>query len=176
MAMDVSAFYAGGWSLLPEYVIGFGAAAVLVFDAFKKQSGGRAPAYMALGILGLALLLTIFLGGGESVSLFSGMVVIDPFAQFFRVLFIAAGILGVIIAIGSDEIGERSTGEYFSMFLGLVLGMMFMAEASDLIMLYIAIEIVSLMSYVLAGFRRHDRKSAAAALEYVLYGGRSGGR
>lgn len=173
--MDVSSYYAGGLALLPEYVVGFGAAALLLFDAFRKQSGGRAPAYFALGVLGLALLFTIFLGGGESVSLFSGMVVVDPFTQFFRVLFIIAGVLGVLIAIDSDEIGERATGEYFSMFLGMVLGMMLMAEASDLIMLYIAIELVSLMSYVLAGFRRHDRKSAEAALKYVIYGGAASG-
>lgn len=174
-AIDVSSFYAGGWSLLPEYIVGVGAAALLLFDAFRKTSGGRAPAYFALAVLGLALLTSLFFGGGESVSLFSGMVVIDPFAQFFRVFFIAAGILGVMIAIGSDEIGERNTGEYFSMFLGLVLGMMLMASASDLIMLYIAVEIVSLMSYVLAGFRRHDRKSAEAALKYVIYGGAASG-
>src|SRR5919108_4726077 len=61
------------------------------------------------------------------------------------------------------------------MFLGLVLGMMLMAEASDIVMLYIAVELVSLMSYVLAGFRRRDRKSAEAALKYVIYGGAASG-
>jgi NADH-quinone oxidoreductase subunit N len=173
--MDVSSYYAGGLALLPEYVVGFGAAALLLYDAFRKQSGGRGPAYFALAVLGLSLICTIFMGGGESVSLFSGMVVVDPFTQFFRVFFIIAGVLGVLIAVDSDEIGERNTGEYFSMFLAMVLGMMLMAEASDLIMLYIAIELVSLMSYVLAGFRRRDRKSAEAALKYVIYGGAASG-
>ncbi len=161
--------------MLPEYIVGTGAALLLLLDAFAKHgSGGRRPAYLALGILVLTLLASI-VSSSESVTLYSGMVVIDPFAQFFRILFCVAGMLGVLVALHSDEIGDRNTGEYYSMFLGLVLGMMLMAEASDIVMVYLSLELVSLMSYVLAGFRRHDRKSAEAALKYVIYGGAASG-
>ncbi|MCK6548466.1 NADH-quinone oxidoreductase subunit N [Myxococcota bacterium] len=174
-ALDVARYYAGAWALLPEYVVAFGAVVLLLVDAFAKNgSGGRRPAYIALGVLGLSLVATLATGG-TSATLFSGMVVVDPFSQFWRVLFLLAGGLGVLLALHSDELGEKNTGEYYSMFLGLVLGMMLLAASSDLVMLYIALELVSLMSYVLVGFRRHDRRSAEAALKYVIYGGAASG-
>lgn len=173
--LDVARYYAGAWGLLPEFVVGTGAAALLLLDAFGKgKSGGKRPAYLALSVLGLAFFLTIA-GTSGHATLFSGMVVLDPFSVFFRILFLVAGVLGVVIALESDEVGEHNTGEYYAMYLGLVLGMMLMAEASDIVMIYLSLELVSLMSYVLAGFRRRDRKSAEAALKYVIYGGAASG-
>jgi NADH-quinone oxidoreductase subunit N len=171
--LDVARYYAGGWVLLPEYLIVVGAAFVLVADAFRP-SGARRTAQLTIGFLILALLASVT-AGSESKTLFSGMVVIDPFARFFRVLFCIAGLLGVFLSMESDEVGERNSGEYYAMYLGLVLGMMLLAESSDIIMIYLSLELVSLMSYVLAGFRRHDRKSAEAALKYVIYGGAASG-
>jgi NADH-quinone oxidoreductase subunit N len=172
--LDVARYYAHGWTMLPEYIVGAGAAVLLLADAFKKRPAGQRSAEIALAVLGLALVAALLMGG-ESLTLYSGMAVIDPYARFFRVLFCIAGILGVILTMQSDELSTRSTGEYYSMFLGLVLGMMLMAEASDIVMVYLSLELVSLMSYVLAGFRRHDRKSAEAALKYVIYGGAASG-
>jgi NADH-quinone oxidoreductase subunit N len=173
--LDVARYYAGGWTLLPEYIVGVGAAIVLVLDAFRKGPAGQRSAQISLLVLGLAFIAALGLGGGEGVSLYSGMVVLDPYARFFRILFLVAGLLGVILTMQSDEVSTKLTGEYYSMFLGLVLGMMLMAEASDIVMVYLSLELVSLMSYVLAGFRRHDRKSAEAALKYVIYGGAASG-
>jgi NADH-quinone oxidoreductase subunit N len=174
-ALDVARYYAGGWALLPEYLIGVGAATVLVVDAFRTgPGGGRRTAQLAMAFLALALIASIT-AAGESRTLFSGMVVIDPFARFFRVLFTVAGLLGVVLSMQSDEVSEKNAGEYYSMLLGLVMGMMLLAESSDIIMIYLSLELVSLMSYVLAGFRRHDRKSAEAALKYVIYGGAASG-
>src|SRR5262249_37179307 len=137
--LDVARYYAGGWTLLPEYIVGLGAAAVLVLDAFKK---GPRPAHIALVVLAAAVIASLFVGGGESVSLYSGMVVVDPFARFFRILFLFAGILGVVLTMQSDEVSSKLSGEYYSLFLGLVIGMMLMAEASDIVMVYLSLELV----------------------------------
>jgi len=172
---DVTAYYSGMSALAPEIFLALGMVALLLWEAFAKGNGvGRKAGYATMGLLATALLIS-FVSPSEKQTLFSGMIVIDPFFQFFRVLSLVAGILGAAIAIGSSEIESQRAGEYFSLFIALIIGMIFMACASDLLMLYLAIELVSLMSYVLAGFRPKNRKSAEAALKYVIYGGAASG-
>ncbi|MEQ9504599.1 MAG: NADH-quinone oxidoreductase subunit N [Deltaproteobacteria bacterium] len=173
--LDVTRYYAGASLMLPELLLGFGAAILLVFEAFAKPvKTVRRPAAFAAALLVGALVLSL-LGAGERATVFSGMVVLDPFVDFFRVFSCLAGLLGILVSLKSDEIEVATSGEYYSMFVALVLGMILMASASDLAMMFIAVELVSLMSYVLAGFRKHDRKGAEAALKYVIYGGAASG-
>jgi NADH-quinone oxidoreductase subunit N len=172
---SVTAYYTGMSAIAPEIFLGLGMVALLLWEAFAKENGlGRKAGYATMGLFATALLISVALPS-EKQTLFSGMIVIDPFFQFFRVLALVAGILGAAIAIGSSEIEDARTGEYFALFIALVIGMIFMACASDLLMMYMAIELVSLMSYVLAGFRPRHRKSAEAALKYVIYGGAASG-
>ncbi len=172
--MDVSQYYTGASLLLPELLLGFGAAFLLLIEAFYPSADGRRPAYIAGGILVGALGLA-FLVSGRSETLFSGMVVVDPFVDFFRVFSLVAGILGILISLNSNEIGAQNNGEYYTLFLSLVMGMNLMAMAQDLVMIFLALELVSLMSYVLVGFRRHNARSSEAALKYVIYGGAASG-
>jgi NADH-quinone oxidoreductase subunit N len=175
MTPAVDVYYQGMSALLPEMIIGAGAVVLLLAEAFAGEKGlGRRAGLGAIGILVLALLSSLLVSH-EPRTLFMGMVVIDPFAHYFRILSIVAGVLGVAIALRSSEIEERRSGEYYAMFLSLIVGMILMAAASDILMIYIAIELVSLMSYVLAGFRPRDRKSSEAALKYVIYGGAASG-
>jgi NADH-quinone oxidoreductase subunit N len=171
---DVSQYYAGAYLLLPEFLLGIGSALLLLIEAFFPTTDNRRPAYIAGGILIGALGLA-FLVSGKQQTLFSGMVVVDPFLDFFRFFSLIAGLLGILIALNSDEVGTRNTGEYYTMFLALVMGMNFMAMSQDLVMIFLSIELVSLMSYVLVGFRRHDRKGSEASLKYVIYGGAASG-
>lgn len=174
--VEVSRYYAGAWRMMPETILALGSAVLLLLGAFRRgarqRSGGTGA--ISLGFIAAALVASI-LCGGQHATLFSGMVVLDPFVDFFRILFCAAGALGIFVAMRSSEIDEHNAPEYYSMFLALVFGMMLMASASDLVMIYLSVELVSLMSYVLAGFRRRDRKSAEAALKYVIYGGAASG-
>src|SRR5688572_26410749 len=124
--MDVSQYYAGAWLLMPEFLLGIGAAVVLLMEAFFPSLDGKRPAYMALGFLVAALGLAILVAGNQQ-TLFSGMVVVDPFVDFFRIFSIVAGILGILIALDSKEIGPHNTGEYYTLFLALVMGMSLMA-------------------------------------------------
>ncbi len=174
-ALDVARHYQGVGSLLPEIVLGAGATFLLLFETFAKPSpGGRRAGLIAAGVLALALVASVLVAG-ERATAFSGMVVVDPFVDFFRVLSCIAGLLGVALALRSDEIDAALRPEYYCLFLALVLGMILMASASDLLMAFIAVELMSLMSYVLAGLRRHDRRASEAALKYVVYGGAASG-
>ncbi|NTV46692.1 MAG: NADH-quinone oxidoreductase subunit N, partial [Chlorobiales bacterium] len=111
-------------------------------------------------------------------QIFLGMYVVDPFAIFFKYLFIASGIFAILISIDSDEVNEpqtRSLGEYYSLIVGMVLGMILMASSTDLIMMFLSLEMVSLTSYVLAGYLKGQVRSSEAALKYIIYGATSSG-
>src|SRR5262249_9070588 len=77
----------------------------------------------------------------------------------------------VWMSLGSNEVKGPNQGEYYGILLGSTLGMFFMASAVNLLMAYLALEFVSLTSYVLTGYQRHNRRSGEAALNYLTYGG-----
>ncbi|MGD0836653.1 MAG: NADH-quinone oxidoreductase subunit N [Polyangia bacterium] len=111
----------------------------------------------------------------EHTALFGGMIVSDPFAIFFKWLFLAAGAATVLIAARATEFGPLRIGVFYPLLLVVVLGMFLMASSFDLLMLYLAVEMVSLPSYVIAGYKPGDRRAAEAALKYVIYGGVASG-
>lgn len=128
----------------------------------------------ALAFLGLTGVMLALQPEG-SRALFNGMIASDPFACFFKWLFLGAAGLTVLIAARSTEFGRNEIGVFYPLLLSIVLGMFLMASAADLLMMYLAVELVSLVSYAVAGYRRGDRKAAEAALKYVIYGGVASG-
>ena len=112
-------------------------------------------------------------GGGA--WLFSRMLVYDSFAIFFRALIILAALVAVWMSIGSEEVRKCEQGEYYAILLASTLGMLLMAESTNLLMAYLALEFVSLTSYVLTGILKHNRRSQEAALKYLIYGGVASG-
>ena len=125
---------------------------------------------MALIAAALTLVLVIA-GGSGNTRLFNGMIVFDAFAFFFRLLIILATVVAVWMSIGSEEVKRVDQGEYYSVLLAGSLGMFLMAEANNLLMAYLSLELVSLTSYILTGFLKHNRRSQEAALKYLIYGG-----
>jgi NADH-quinone oxidoreductase subunit N len=108
--------------------------------------------------------------------LFGRMLVLDDFSVFFKVLLGLALLAAVWMSLGSREVrGRPNEGEYFALLLASGLGMFLMAAAANLLMAYLALEFVSLTSYVLTGFLRHNRRSGEAALKYLIYGGVASG-
>jgi NADH-quinone oxidoreductase subunit N len=123
-----------------------------------------------------AALLLIGLGHGfEPGWLFNRMLVSDSFALFFRALIALATVVAVWMSIGSEEVRSSDQGEYYAILLSSALGMFLMAEAANLLMAYLSLEFVSLTSYILTGYLRHNRRSQEAALKYLIYGGVASG-
>ena len=120
----------------------------------------------------MAAAVIAVLAGDESVGgyLF-GSVMQDGVTVFFRVFFCGA----TAISLGLLMFNFRDDGEPFLLMLSSVLGMFLLAGANDLVTLFVALELVSIPSYVLAGYKRHDVRSAEASLKYVLYGAMSSG-
>ena len=113
-----------------------------------------------------------------SHMIFGQMVVVDSYAHFFRFVFLLITLITGIISWSSREIMGRdreNQGEYYSFLAVVCFGMMIMAEANDLLTLALSIELVSLTSYILAGFARFSLRSSEASLKYVLWGAVSSG-
>ncbi|MCX7045795.1 MAG: NADH-quinone oxidoreductase subunit N, partial [Candidatus Sumerlaeota bacterium] len=109
--------------------------------------------------------------GGETAPVFRGLLVLDGMARFFRLFFLSAGLTAVVFSLRSRALTSLRMGEFHVSLLTATMGMSLLAASSDWMMFYIALETVSLPSYVLAGYLRSERRSVEASLKYALYGG-----
>ena len=113
-------------------------------------------------------------GWGEG-WLYSRMVIVDDFAVFFKLIFCLAAFVTIWMSLGSHEVQDADEGEYYGLVLASTVGLFYMASAANLLMAYLALELVSLTSYVLTGYLRRNRRSGEAALKYLIYGGVASG-
>ncbi|HZV12017.1 MAG TPA: NADH-quinone oxidoreductase subunit N [Candidatus Kapabacteria bacterium] len=107
-----------------------------------------------------------------------GMYMVDSFAVFFKLLLALAGVVIVLFSMNSRELAEESKthiGEYYALLVAMMVGMFLMTSVSDILMMYIALELVSISSYILAGFLKNVYRSGEAALKYVIFGAAASG-
>jgi NADH-quinone oxidoreductase subunit N len=164
-----------GW-FRPELALTIGSMAILVLDLVVRRRANRVPILTWATLVALAVSAALLAGQrADATSLFNGMIASDSFANFFKWIFLAAAALTVVITSLGRELAPERIGEFFGLLLAITLGMFLMASATNLLMIYMAIELVSMVSYVLAGYRKADRKAHEAALKYVIYGGVASG-
>ncbi|HET9554582.1 MAG TPA: NADH-quinone oxidoreductase subunit N [Anaeromyxobacteraceae bacterium] len=160
----------------PELALTFGTMALFLVDVLWKKHPGRPLRLAASALVVLAVAAGLLAAQPVGAStLFNGMAATDGFAVFFKWLFLAAAALTVLIAAPGKEFPPERLGQFYGLLMAVVLGMFLMASATDLLMAYLAIELVSMTSYVLAGFKKGDRRAAEASLKYVIYGGVASG-
>ena len=163
----------------PEIILTLGAMGVFLLDLAVAKSMQRVGILTAvsLAVLAGAAIATGWVAqlSPTPVGLFNGLLVLDPWAVFFKYLFWAVTALAILIAGPSLEIASERVGEYCALLLAIAVGMSLMASSADMLMMVIGVEMVSLVSYALAGFRKHNRKASEAALKYVVYGGVASG-
>src|SRR6476620_4304418 len=157
--------YAG---IIPIVIVGLSAAAAMLAEAFR-QRGERMP-IAGLGLIGLigAAIASGFLWNSDAHSL--GVIRSDNFALFINIVLCTVGILTLLL---SNDVIEREpipAGEYYALTLFAICGMMMMAAATDLLVIFIALEVLSLAVYVLTGIRRQSAAGAEAAFKYFLLG------
>jgi NADH-quinone oxidoreductase subunit N len=112
---------------------------------------------------------------GIHTSAYSGLLAIDEFSWFFKLLFLLGAALAIIISLKYLDIEREHHGEYYALILFATMGMMFMAGAMDLITLYISLETMAIATYILVGFLRGNQRSNEASLKYFLLGAFSSG-
>lgn len=166
----------GAAGIMPEVVLTGAIFAVLLLDLMLRRHARRSAVLLGatcVGLVAAGLAIAAVPAGNE--PLFYGMLVADGFALFVKGLVIAAALVGAILAALSPEVRKQQYGEYLILILCLTLGLALLASARNLLMLYLALELVSLPSYILAGFRHGDRRSSEAALKYVIFGAAASG-
>ena len=158
----------------PEILLVVFAAAVIILDLIVKDGESVAVAYLSLvgSLCTLAAVLFIHFSFGDDgqVSLFLGMIRLDEFSTFFKVLLLLATAATILFSLRSEELDAQLRGEYYALLLAITLGMFLMASSTNLLMIFIALETVSITSYILAGFLTHSPRSSEAAFKYITYG------
>lgn len=150
--------------VMPELLLSAFAVFVLTMDLFIPEK--KLLAYTSLLGIVLATLASLLLIDASAV-LFNGLFLVDSFAVFFKLVFLAVALLVVIASIDYVK-AERNQGEYYSLLLLATTGMLIVASAGDLITLYLGLELASISTYVLAGFRKDSIGSEAAGKYYVI--------
>jgi len=160
----------------PEIAVALLLLAVVIFDLAFPKNKKFLPWLTIAGII-VAGFLTVKQYSLESGFVFEsgntqGLIVIDNFAFFFKLLILGVSLLIILFSVSSEELKNcyDRAGEYYTLITGMILGMFFMVSTVDLITLYISIELVSFSSYVLAGFIKKSKRSSEAGLKYIIYG------
>lgn len=158
-------------AVLPELLILVAGLLVLTLDPFWKKDEARRVnlGWLTAGGLSAALVVSLLLGQpGEPVLAWGGMVRFDWLAFVFKMFIIFAAAITALFFMDVERLGKRA--ESYLLLLAATIGMCLMVSASDLVMLFLAIETTSIPMYVLAGFMLDDKKSTEAGFKYLLFG------
>ena len=176
-----TAFFTRGdfQAIKPEMLLTIFGLAILLFDFLLEKKDKTLNAVLALIGLGFAAVQLILfwpmLAGQAPYQGFSQTFTLDTFALYLKLLIVLATALVVLISVKYLEIEEAHFGEYYALLLFSAVGMMLLASGSDLIILFVALELMALCEYVLTGFLRADRRSNEAAVKFFLLGAFSSG-
>jgi NADH-quinone oxidoreductase subunit N len=161
--------------LSPDLLLTAGGALMMVLEPLTGAARKARMAVIAAVLMAAAIVLSLlaYIDPGSS---FSGMLVVDGFSTFFRVLFYGCGLLTVLASVDyfKRERGEES-GEYYALLVFSLVGQSLMASANELVLLFIGLEISSISGYIMAGYVRDDRRNNESALKYFLLGSFSTG-
>ena len=161
------------WALIaPEVIVCTAAVIVMVVDAFARPSqrwitGGISLAGIAGGIIAT---IWLWATGTASADAFNGMIVLDELRLGFTLIFLLVS--GLTLLISTVWVGGENlpAGEFHSLLLFATVGMMLMASGNDLVIVFLGLEILSIATYVMAGFRRTDVRSNESSLKYFILG------
>lgn len=159
---------------MPEIILTLGILVIVTVDLIV--SGDKKSLMTGLTVVTLvaALVSIVQLYDQPPQSLFAGMLSLDPFSLFFKLLVVVTTLVVVAFGLQSSDI-DHKFAEFYAVFLCVGLGGFLMASATNLLMMYLALELVSIPSFILVGYQKHVRRSNEASLKYVVYGGVSSG-
>ena len=160
------------WLIAPELIVVIAGVVIMMVDAFAPRQERSLTALLSIAALIAA--------GGASIWLqaawtgprtaFNGMIVLDELRLSFTLIFLLVSILTLLISIVWTESENLPAGEFHALLLFATGGMMLMASAGDLVIVFLGLEILSIATYVMAGFRRSDVRSNESSLKYFILG------
>ena len=156
-------------SFIPELIILEGMISIILLEIIPNK---RKYIYSStLGVIVLSFIALLFsLINLQDSQLFMNLIVVDPFSNFFKIIFLLSTFIIVLVSESSVEIKDGIKAEYYFLLLVILLGMFLMASSINLLMVYLAIELVSIPSYILAGISKNNKSSNEASLKYVIFG------
>jgi NADH-quinone oxidoreductase subunit N len=158
-------------ALLPEYILTITAVLIMLIEAVLKPGTSRKPlGWLAIAgttVTGFVSYRQLYLG---PLTAFSGTVLVDPFSIFFHLLIAAIVVATLLASLDYFDGNAGYAGEYYALVLFGAVGMMFMTCSVDLLMVFIGLEISSISTYIMAGFRKSQAAASESSIKYFLLG------
>ena len=162
--------------LLPEGFLLVAGLILLVVASIGKGVAARTSSAVALLSLAVTTVLVLWLGADDDASpILAGMFVIDRYAMFWKLVLLLATALTAVVSTRYVEDSGYRAGEYYSLLLIAATGMLLMASGSNLLSIWISLELMALTSYILAGYFKLETRSNEAAIKYFVLGALSSG-
>ncbi len=163
------------WAALPMIALALGTCIMLLVDVLVPKERKVITAWLAALGVGVSLVLALFQAGdivqiGEDGSAFNGLFVADQFTYMVNVIVLLATLIGIMVAYEYLKRTDMERGEFYSLVLFSAIGAMLMGSTRNLVMIFIALELLSIPLYILSGFRRPKPESEESALKYFLLG------
>jgi NADH-quinone oxidoreductase subunit N len=156
-------------TVLAPFICAIGGTALLLLDLAIPKSNKSTTAWLSVGVL-LVALLAVPTQWGKSASSFYGMTASDGYALFLDALLLVIGILTVLLTLRYNEARGIMRGEFFALLLFALSGMMLMGHATNLLTVFVAVELLSIPLYILCGIARPRHESEESAMKYFLLG------
>jgi NADH-quinone oxidoreductase subunit N len=157
-------------AILPETITSVAALIIMLVDALARTIERRIAGVLSLIGLAAAAIAVISLWGHDGDVSFNGMIITDHFRLVFAIIFLIVSFLTVLISLRWVADERLPVGEYFSLLMFATTGMLLMSSANDLVMIFLGLEITSISTYVLCGYRRTDLRSNESAMKYFILG------
>jgi len=155
----------------PDLVLVVTMVVVLVADLLlPDREAWRTSSITAFGLLAALIPIATLAYSGDDRSMFGGAYVVDHYALALKAFFFVAAYITVLMSVDYIREGDYYNGEFYFLLLVSTFGMSIMASARDLVTLFVALETISIPTFVLAAFRKHDRRSNEAGVKYYLIG------
>jgi NADH-quinone oxidoreductase subunit N len=158
-------------ALAPELILIVTIVAVILLDLFvDERSKWITSSVAGFGLLASFVPIITFALNRGSASMLGGAYVVDDFALVLKALFLLSGYVVVLMSSTYIDEGDYYEGEYYTLLLSSILGMVMMSSSRDLISIFISLELLSIPGYILAAWRKRDPKSNEAGVKYYLLG------
>ncbi|NWG15578.1 MAG: NADH-quinone oxidoreductase subunit N [Chloroflexi bacterium] len=156
---------------LPAVSLAFGVCVLLLADLLLVPKDRKEiTAWLAVAGVAVSFVLNLFTFNNTDNEAFLGMFVADSFTGFMNIVILLTAFLGILLSKDYLKRAGIERGEYYTLMLMSAAGMMFMASANDLVVVFIALELLSIPLYVLAAFRVPDVKSEESGMKYFILG------
>ena len=159
--------------IAPELIVGLAGVVMMLVDAFagrRQRWLTAALSIVALIAAGAATIWLCWVSWSGPHEAFNGMIVLDDLRLSFTLIFLVVSALTVLISTVWLDGEKLPAGEFHSLLLFATCGMILMASGNDLVIIFLGLEILSIATYVLAGFRRTDVRSNESSLKYFILG------